>query len=120
MTKLFDLLQRCYSFDGGFVPKCKWRGVGFAVEAIMKSQLSVALAGACALLGATAAANASTFTMTLEQVGSNVVETGSGSIDLTGLTMPAGSSTPHNHLISNQTWEFYLLKRLPSAKPTKA
>jgi hypothetical protein len=40
---------------------------------------------ASALLGATAAANASPMTVTVEQVGSNVVVTGSGAIDLTGL-----------------------------------
>jgi hypothetical protein len=57
----------------------------------MKSRTLLA---AALLVGATAAANASTFTMTLEQVGSNVVETGSGSFDLTGLTLPAGSPTP--------------------------
>jgi hypothetical protein len=43
------------------------------------------LIAACALLGSTVAANASPYVVTLEEVGSNVVATGSGAIDLTGL-----------------------------------
>jgi hypothetical protein len=43
------------------------------------------LIAACALFGATAAANASPYLVTIQQVGSNVVATGSGNIDLTGL-----------------------------------
>src|SRR5689334_20476182 len=38
-----------------------------------------------ALLGLTVAANASPYVVTLEEVGSNVVATGNGSIDKTGL-----------------------------------
>ena len=50
-------------------------------------------------LGATVAANASTFTVTIEQVGSDVVATGSGTIDLAGLVAfpycrPCAVSTP--------------------------
>jgi hypothetical protein len=41
---------------------------------------------ACALLGTATAANASSYVVTLDQVGANVVATGSGQIDLTGLT----------------------------------
>jgi hypothetical protein len=44
------------------------------------------LVATCALLSATVAANASPYVVTLEEVGSNVVATGSGQIDLTGLT----------------------------------
>jgi hypothetical protein len=44
------------------------------------------LFAACALLGTAAAANASSYVVTLDQVGANVVATGSGQIDLTGLT----------------------------------
>jgi hypothetical protein len=40
----------------------------------------------CILFGATATANASPYVVTLEEVGSNVVASGSGDIDLTGLT----------------------------------
>jgi hypothetical protein len=54
--------------------------------AIMKSKLRVALAGAL-LIGATAAANANAYVVTLQQVGSNVVATGTGEFDLTGLTL---------------------------------
>jgi hypothetical protein len=48
---------------------------------------ALSLITACALFGATAAANASTYVATIEQVGSNVVATGSGSFDLTDLTL---------------------------------
>jgi hypothetical protein len=41
----------------------------------------------CALFGVTATANADPYVVTLEEVGSNVVATGTGSIDLTGLTL---------------------------------
>src|ERR1019366_6569898 len=51
----------------------------------MKTKL-LGLIAACALLGSTVAANASSYIVTLEQVGSNVVATGSGSIDTTDLT----------------------------------
>jgi hypothetical protein len=40
------------------------------------------------LFGATAAANASPYLVTIQQVGSDVVATGSGNIDLTGLNQP--------------------------------
>jgi len=43
------------------------------------------LAACAALVGGTVAANASTYLATVEQVGPNVVATGSGSVDLTGL-----------------------------------
>lgn len=52
---------------------------------------SLSFAAACALLvGGTVGANAATFTpyvVTLEQVGSNVVATGSGEFDLDGLSL---------------------------------
>ena len=48
----------------------------------MKTKLLGVIASA-ALFSATAAANASPFVVTLEQIGSNVVATGSGDIDLT-------------------------------------
>ena len=44
----------------------------------------LALCIACALVAATAAANASPYVVTLEQVGSDVVATGSGEINLAG------------------------------------
>ena len=47
------------------------------------------LIAACALVGATATANASPYVVTVEQVGSDVVATGSGQIDLTGLVLNA-------------------------------
>ena len=40
---------------------------------------------ACALLAATATANATPYVVTLEQIGSDVVAAGSGEIDLNGL-----------------------------------
>jgi hypothetical protein len=45
------------------------------------------LVAACALFGAPVAANASPYVVTLEEVGSNVVATGSGAIDTTGLLL---------------------------------
>jgi hypothetical protein len=48
---------------------------------------ALSLITACALFGATAAANASPYLVTIQQVGSNVVATGSGNIDLTGLQL---------------------------------
>jgi hypothetical protein len=53
-------------------------------------KIPTTILAAFALLGATAAANADAYVVTLEQVGANVVATGSGAIDLTGL--PLGSS----------------------------
>jgi hypothetical protein len=50
--------------------------------------LSIAPGTACALLlGATVGANASSYVVTIDQVGTSVVATGSGAIDLTGLTL---------------------------------
>jgi hypothetical protein len=51
------------------------------------------LIGACALFVSTAAANASPYVVTLDQVGLNVVATGTGNIDLTGLSFQ-GSGGP--------------------------
>jgi hypothetical protein len=52
--------------------------------------LSIAPGTACALLlGATVGANASSYVVTIDQVGTSVVATGSGAIDLTGLTLYA-------------------------------
>jgi hypothetical protein len=51
--------------------------------------LSVIAAGVL-LVGATAAANASSYVVTIEQVGANVVATGSGSLDTNGLTAQSG------------------------------
>jgi hypothetical protein len=50
----------------------------------MKTEL-LGLVAACALVGSTVAANASPYVVTMEEVGSNVVATGSGSIDVTNL-----------------------------------
>jgi len=58
---------------------------------MMKGKVVTALA-ASMLLGATAAASASGFHVSLQQVGSDVVATGSGAIDLTGLG-PSGSES---------------------------
>jgi hypothetical protein len=52
----------------------------------MKTKLLGLVAGVV-LLGSTVAANASPYLVTLEEVGSNVVATGSGNIDLTGLSL---------------------------------
>ena len=52
---------------------------------------TLAAAGGCAFFGAAAPAQASTFTVTLQEVGLNVVATGSGTIDTNDLTIiPAG------------------------------
>jgi len=60
----------------------------------------LAVAAACLLLGATVAANASPYTVTLKQVGSNVVATGDGNIDTSGLSGdgvgPGGSAVEAN------------------------
>ncbi|MGO9846055.1 MAG: PEP-CTERM sorting domain-containing protein [Methylocella sp.] len=60
----------------------------------MKTKL-LGLIACMALLGSTVAANASPYVVTLEEVGSNVVATGSGAIDLTGLLFNGfGSTSP--------------------------
>jgi hypothetical protein len=58
----------------------------------MKSKLSAALACTLFLLGGATAARADLvpYVVTIEQVGSNVVATGTGEFDLTGLTRFAG------------------------------
>ncbi len=59
----------------------------------MKALKGLPILAACALVvGGTVAANASPYIVTFEQMGLNVVATGSGNIDLTGLTL---SSTIH-------------------------
>src|ERR1039458_8844392 len=60
--------------------------ISFFGACSMKTKLLGLVAGVV-LLGSTVAANASPYVVTLEEVGSNVVATGSGSIDLTGLTV---------------------------------
>jgi hypothetical protein len=52
----------------------------------MKTEL-LGLMAACALLGSTVAANASPYVVTLDQIGSNVVATGSGQLNVTGLSL---------------------------------
>src|SRR6266550_4384680 len=56
---------------------------------VTKTKLTLSVA---CLLAATVAANASPYVLTLDQVGSNVVATGSGEFDLTGLTFNGGTS----------------------------
>jgi hypothetical protein len=56
----------------------------------MKTKL-LGLIAACALLGSTVGASASPYIVTLEEVGSNVVANGSGSIDTTILSFAVGS-----------------------------
>jgi hypothetical protein len=51
-----------------------------------RSGRAYAFATACALLGTVGVANADGFTVTLEEVGSNVVATGNGALNVTGLT----------------------------------
>jgi hypothetical protein len=67
------------------------------IEAVMIETAMLkgrSLIAACTLLlGATAAANASSYVVTIDQVGSNVVATGSGEFDLTGLTSCTGCIT---------------------------
>src|ERR1039458_5645883 len=58
--------------------------ISFFGACSMKTKL-LGLVAACALLGSTVAATASPYTVTLEQVGTSVVATGSGNIDFTGL-----------------------------------
>jgi hypothetical protein len=68
----------------------------------MRFNLSFVLAlmsVAAASQGFSATANASTFTVTVSQVGSNVVATGSGSFDLDGLA--AGASSTFSPLIDS-------------------
>jgi hypothetical protein len=62
-------------------------GISFFGECSMKTKL-LGLVAACALLGSTVAANASPYVVTLEEVGANVVATGSGDIVTTGLVSP--------------------------------
>ena len=52
----------------------------------MKTKL-LGLVACMTLLGATVAADASPYVVTIEEVGSAVVATGSGQIDTTGLTL---------------------------------
>jgi hypothetical protein len=59
----------------------------------MKSTVFVRSAFAAAfLLAAAGAAHASPYIVTLEEIGADVVVTGSGSIDLTGLSIAPGNS----------------------------
>jgi hypothetical protein len=53
----------------------------------MKTLKGLAILVACALVVGGTAANASPYVVTFEQMGLNVVATGSGNIDLTGLTL---------------------------------
>jgi hypothetical protein len=63
------------------------------------------LVGICSavygLLGATVAANASTYIVTIEQVGSDVVATGSGQLDLTSLTLFFTGAGPGAGIVPN-------------------
>jgi hypothetical protein len=56
----------------------------------MKTKV-LGLIACMALLGSTLAANASPYVVTLEEVGSNVVATGAGQLDLTGLSITMSS-----------------------------
>src|SRR5262249_44960894 len=55
----------------------------------MNVKVKLALPLACLLLGATVAAEASPYVVTMQEVGPNVVATGSGAIDFAGLTLAA-------------------------------
>jgi hypothetical protein len=57
----------------------------------MTSKFKTIFVASALLVGGTVAANASTYVATIEQVGSNVVASGSGSIDLTDLTAAIGN-----------------------------
>ena len=57
------------------------------------------------LLGGTAAANASPYVVTLNEVGANVVATGNGSFDLTGLTFDANNNLTLYGIINAQIGE---------------
>jgi hypothetical protein len=63
------------------------------------------LVGICSavygLLGATVAANASTYIVTIEEVGSDMVATGSGQLDLTNLTFFSSQSGPGAGIVPN-------------------
>jgi hypothetical protein len=56
------------------------------------------LSAACVLLCATVTANASPYVVTLEQVGSNVVATGGGDIDLDGLVTSGGGGSGSSYM----------------------
>jgi hypothetical protein len=60
----------------------------------MKALIGLPILAACALVvGGAVAANASPYLVTIEQMGPDVVATGSGNIDLTGLTLSSLHST---------------------------
>ena len=63
----------------------------------MKTKL-LGLIACMTLLGSTVAANAIPYVVTLEEVGSNVVASGSGNIDFSGLT-PTVSTTGFGSVI---------------------
>jgi len=63
----------------------------------MKTKLLGLIASMALLVGATVGGHASPYVVTLDQVGANVVATGSGEFDLTGLT--AGGTGEHGFTI---------------------
>lgn len=65
-----------------------------------KATAKLAFSATCLLLGATVAANASPYVVTLQDAGSNVIATGSGSIDLTGLSLEDGTSRANHSYVS--------------------
>jgi hypothetical protein len=65
----------------------------WSMKALPKTFLSLTLFG-IAVTSLFCVQRAQAFTMTLEQVGSNVVATGSGAINLTGLSFPFLTMTP--------------------------
>ena len=67
-----------------------WRGGLWGGFMKLRVLVHSALSGAL-LLGATCIAHASPYMVTLEEVGTNVVATGSGQIDLTNLLLTAGN-----------------------------
>jgi hypothetical protein len=74
---------------------CLWSGWG--MKKVTKTKL---ILSAAFLLAASVAANASPFVLTIGQVGSNVVVTGSGEFDLAGLTAEGGTSTVVGGLVN--------------------